>query len=324
MSTTYPSLRSKDAMVPSTGVAKFLDLIFHLSCARGACLRAYKIRPSAISRERACVYSPAALNVFLLPILCGKPNQKNVTSNVSTFDASRTAMASMPTLVLSKTEGSLFECDANLMPFHVSYSGPAPIKSYFMVKPASSSVGQGPADPVAEIAKSEVDSAVKNAVASSKDGESMELDRTPEVETPPTAGSSSTLLSASSSTTLVEGAGQERYTAAFRGRTVHGLKVALPAGYTGIILRTPDKGKASEEVASTTRGRGSRRNEDDNGEVDEETTLDQLHTRALTATHTFPSFTLWHPDIPVDEGKDEYWRSLKEWAALGCEIHRAD
>jgi len=34
----------------------------------------------------------------------------------------------------------------------------------------------------------------------------------------------------------------------------------------------------------------------------------------------FQRFTLWHPDIPVDEARDEYVRSLKEWVALASEV----
>ena len=32
--------------------------------------------------------------------------------------------------------------------------------------------------------------------------------------------------------------------------------------------------------------------------------------RVLKPTARFDSFVLWHQDIPVDEGKDEYLRSL--------------
>lgn len=44
--------------------------------------------------------------------------------------------------------------------------------------------------------------------------------------------------------------------------------------------------------------------------------------KVLVPTGRFDSFMLWNPDIPVDEGKDEYLRSLTEWIALAAEIHR--
>ncbi|KAH9971005.1 hypothetical protein BGW80DRAFT_1325058, partial [Lactifluus volemus] len=34
----------------------------------------------------------------------------------------------------------------------------------------------------------------------------------------------------------------------------------------------------------------------------------------------FDSFVLWHPDNPVDEGKDEYLRSLSEWVNIAAEV----
>ncbi|KZT20990.1 hypothetical protein NEOLEDRAFT_1074386 [Neolentinus lepideus HHB14362 ss-1] len=239
-------------------------------------------------------------------------------------------MSTLSNLVFGRTTPSLPQCDPHLMPFHISYSGPAPINSYFMVKPVLSSFGERPKDPAREIAKAEVDSAVQYETFASKDVGGLDVDRTSEVETLPTASSSSTLVSGSSSTTLVENTGQDRYVSAFRGRSVYGLKVALPEGYTGILLRTPDKSdkrKANGEVTSvsrsTRRGRDSPRSREDTDEVDEgemSPYLDELNNRALTATHTFPFFTLWHPDIPVDEGKDEFWRSLKEWTALSHEV----
>ena len=42
--------------------------------------------------------------------------------------------------------------------------------------------------------------------------------------------------------------------------------------------------------------------------------------RQLIPTPTFSSFTIWSPDIPVDEGKDEYIRCLVEWTKLAAEV----
>ena len=42
--------------------------------------------------------------------------------------------------------------------------------------------------------------------------------------------------------------------------------------------------------------------------------------RQLIPTPTSSSFTIWSPDIPVDEGKDEYVRCLVEWTKLAAEV----
>jgi ribonuclease H2 non-catalytic Ylr154p-like subunit len=34
----------------------------------------------------------------------------------------------------------------------------------------------------------------------------------------------------------------------------------------------------------------------------------------------FDSFVLWHRDIPVDEGRDVYLRSLSEWMNIASEV----
>jgi hypothetical protein len=49
---------------------------------------------------------------------------------------------------------------------------------------------------------------------------------------------------------------------------------------------------------------------------DEETPL----VRLLKPTARFDSFILWHPDNPVDEGQDEYPRSLSEWTKIASEV----
>ncbi|KIM21243.1 hypothetical protein M408DRAFT_333564 [Serendipita vermifera MAFF 305830] len=36
----------------------------------------------------------------------------------------------------------------------------------------------------------------------------------------------------------------------------------------------------------------------------------------------FQGFTLWHPDVAVDNARDEYIRSVNEWISLASEIHR--
>jgi hypothetical protein len=149
-----------------------------------------------------------------------------------------------------------------------------------------------------------------------------------------------------------------RLVSAFRGRTVHGLKVDLPEGYGGIILRTDGdgeedtpkvveglKGKRAEtsrkvkvDLKANRKGRSIRNSlrametkvdgsgddvttgidpEDAEGELNEE-----VVARTLQPSATFPSFVVWHPDIPVDETRDEYIRSLTEWTRLATHVRR--
>ncbi|EPQ56192.1 hypothetical protein GLOTRDRAFT_137996 [Gloeophyllum trabeum ATCC 11539] len=247
---------------------------------------------------------------------------------------------SVPALALAKPSESLPQCDPHLMPFRISYSGPAPIKSYFMIKPASSSVGQEPDDVAGKVAKAETQSAVEKDSFAHLGGECMDVDQmdlTGDIQEPSAPEPLSNAPSSSSSLTLCDKGEQKRSVAAFRGRTVHGLQVTLPDGYTGIVLRPPDaSGKAKERKGvapkatptsrTTRRGHSAAR---EHGHESEETDegasyFAQLNARTLTPTHVFPSFTLWHPDIPVDEARDEYWRSLQEWVTLSHEIHACD
>ena len=58
---------------------------------------------------------------------------------------------------------------------------------------------------------------------------------------------------------------------------------------------------------------------DADGQGEEE----EAPTRTLTLASTFSSFVVWNPDIPVDEGRDEYIRSLNEWIKLSAMVSHA-
>ena len=47
-----------------------------------------------------------------------------------------------------------------------------------------------------------------------------------------------------------------------------------------------------------------------------------LFSRTLHPQATFSSLTIWNPDGPLDEGKDEYCRALGEWMRLNDVLHR--
>jgi len=58
---------------------------------------------------------------------------------------------------------------------------------------------------------------------------------------------------------------------------------------------------------------------DDSGEgADAEE--EEAPTCTLALASTFSSFVVWNPDIPVDEGRDEYIRSLNEWIKLSAMV----
>jgi hypothetical protein len=156
-----------------------------------------------------------------------------------------------------------------------------------------------------------------------------------------------------------------RLTASFRGREMQGLRVTLPAGFVGAVLRPPlvaaasaptyqssappmkaDASRAKKDVAAAKARakRASRRAKHTGVEaepeeqavpVSEEAEPQYLAqedvlvpdeekdaSRVLRPTATFGVFTLWNPDIAVDEGKDEYLRSLTEWVDIAAEVRR--
>lgn len=181
-------------------------------------------------------------------------------------------------------------CSPHLMPFNIVYNGPAPIETYFRPKTA----------PKPTFGKTAQDTEEESDVQ-------MKVE-------------------------------PDRYVAAFRGRIVQGTTVELPTGYSGILLKAPEEGKADKKVAankpapmsksSRRATRNSRRTIDvDEDEIQEPDVGEEavpedeeLPTRTLTLSSKFSSFVLWNPDIPVDEGKDEYLRSLSEWTNLAAEV----
>lgn len=251
---------------------------------------------------------------------------------------------------ISKLE-DLPTCSPNLLPFSVNYTGPAPVSTYFRVERTSSQVAVPALDE--KIAPLESEKAVESVASSSKvvdegaptsDVGTETLDEVtgvsadiPDIRVDAALGEPTLpagLLESATDTPV-------RFVASFRGRIVQGMSVGLPEGYAGIVLKADgtgvavnEKGKGKEKA---TKGRVTRRSsarakatEDVEMEVDEGDTMhgDQGHeqesdsrmTRILQPVSTFSSFVLLHPDIPVDEGKDEYLRSLSEWTRLSAEV----
>ncbi|KAJ7065234.1 ribonuclease H2, subunit C [Mycena amicta] len=185
---------------------------------------------------------------------------------------------------------SLADATPSLMPFHIQHDGLAPISTYFLVEAAPENVAKPPS-PTQE------DEMQVDSVEEEDKGQSL-----PRRVTDATT----------------------RFVATFRGRTMHGLKMALPSGYSGVVMtggsqktKATTKKNKPKSKSRTTRRAAMR--------IDEEEDVDgEGAVRTLMPTARFSSFVLWHPDIPVDPGRDEYARSLTEWIQLANEIHRVD
>lgn len=240
------------------------------------------------------------------------------------------------------------------MPFHIEYSGPAPISRYFRPEPvpatnetrrlttalSSASVVTLTGEPTASTSESKSsvtsDCSVATSVTAVEAVDMLEPKETISADTQP----SSELDSGS----------ERKLMAAFRGRRVVGQDVKLPDGYGGLVLQAPSLrsvagnrsgtsgfckplSAANSKPASTRRttrksARGRKLDEDvameeaaDSAEEDYQHGLPPEAVRQLVPVSTFSSFTIWSPDIPVDEGKDEYVRTLIEWTKLATEIH---
>ncbi|KAG2137555.1 ribonuclease H2, subunit C [Suillus bovinus] len=247
------------------------------------------------------------------------------------------------------------ECLPNLMPFHISHSGPAPISTYFRVKPSLSSPHLSLTQNTSNDTHLSTDDSQNTLVAeesqcslatiAESQSASLEEDSqgcTARVGAMVVDADSGTQASSSSEVARapppVEGSLSNSFIAAFRGRQVHGRTVDLPQGYGGIVLSAPSgdaksQGDETGTVKTMAQTKGKRRTTrtcSRQMETDEDDAVDANHDgsrveiRRLTPVSRFSSFTVWSPDIPVDEGKDEYLRSLTEWTKLAAEIHAYD
>ena len=209
------------------------------------------------------------------------------------------------------------------MPFNIAHSGPAPVSTYFRVKPTTVSLPLPPSIP----------SAQSNPHDENKttDPDSMELDTTPLNQAHELPDDGQPIPSPSQPAAKL-------FTSAFRGRAMQGLAVDLPQGYTGLVLRgdsskfgTTQRTKTKEKRNGKGRTSGKQKTakvaqeevddaEELHGEAEGMVEGDEDAIRVLRPTAKFDSFVLWYPDIPVDEGKDEYLRSLNEWIGLAAEV----
>jgi Ribonuclease H2 non-catalytic subunit (Ylr154p-like) len=225
----------------------------------------------------------------------------------------------------------------HLMPFHIQHTGPAPVSTYFRIQPQ---VAPDPC-PASGESQTELNTAIANAgvvLSEEKENPSMATDSDLVMADPAIATAAEVevvVANVKAPASPVPRSGPirrlsesaKRFVSSFRGRTVHGVEVTLPKGYVGIVLRGDANGHTHPHP-STARNTKRRPPRHSRGKPTEEEELDEISpedederpVRVLKPTAKFDSFVLWHPDIPVDEGKDEYLRSLAEWTNIASEV----
>ncbi|KAK1217203.1 hypothetical protein PQX77_020156 [Marasmius sp. AFHP31] len=253
----------------------------------------------------------------------------------------------MSQIALGPASASIPGSKPNLMPFHIEYSGKAPISTFLHVQDAKKVVGAPEPEPSAATISSNSDEDSQKTQVQSQD--TLEL-----------SASSSTLVptnSTDSQPPTIENDLPDRFISTFRGRAMHGLSVDVPEGFTGVVLRSEGvtaeqkqklaamkekerlkaaatkrkeklRGKAGEVVDTPSRAtRSSLRktnvedvmdvdeDEDEDETVEDEEAEDSTQLNLVPASQ-FSSFVLWHPDIPVDTGKDEYYGTISEWMKI--------
>ena len=177
-----------------------------------------------------------------------------------------------------------------LMPFHISHTGPAPISTFFRVREQEEPSFAGPVDGVS--------------------GSGIH-------ETAPKPSL------------------RKRFVSAFRGRQVIGTDIPLPAGYAGVIFRFEMQSRPAPKPKSSAKARnvrGSRLSKaiaaeeepeedmDVDGDLLKSGEDDERETKLLQPVQTFDAIRVWNADLPVDEGRDEYIRSLREWTTLAASV----
>lgn len=217
--------------------------------------------------------------------------------------------------------GTIPPCTPHLMPFHIAYTGPAPVSTYFRVTHPKSGIPIAPPVLVEDNNKRSVeqsDSQTTLVAAESQQTLANDVDMLTLSE----STSSTTNNSNSNLNSLAPQGDEKHLTAAFRGRTVRGLAVDLPEGYTGLVLSSPSSSTASSTSTSASKARATRNSKyfHEDSQEGEEDREEERPTKKLEPTGRFSSFTLWNADIPVDEGRDEYLRSLTEWTRLAAVV----
>ena len=213
-------------------------------------------------------------------------------------------------IIPCRTTKQLPTCNPNLMPFHIKYTGPAAMSMFFHVEKMK--VEEEIDEEGKEVKKEQND---KKEVVEEEEEEKEEEKNPVQDQKPPPK---STLLVSSETSNLKDT--DKRFISSFRGRTIHGLNVDVPTGYTGLLLHADsDNDPQSTTVSHVDRRRvlNTPYDDDNDFDMDQETPL-----RKLIPQSTFSSITLWHSDRAVDETRDDYYRTLTEWMTLSHEVSK--
>ncbi|KAL1694125.1 ribonuclease H2, subunit C [Schizophyllum commune] len=230
--------------------------------------------------------------------------------------------------------------DPNLLPFHIAHTGPAPVSTYFLTQPAKEEVGapEGSkttvkdASPAADTTAEADSTAEAHAPATTDEADApatTDEAKASATSDAPTADLSTAASSGSTTHPAMSSQPSKRLVSSFRGRTVHGLRVDVPPGYLGVVLRADGQPATSRLRDTRPQKRGRRgvaaaEEGADNAMLEDEVIEDTRPSRILNPASQFSSFMVWGADIPVDEGRDDYIRALTEWTTLAGEIHRMD
>ncbi|KAF8815427.1 hypothetical protein BYT27DRAFT_7079971 [Phlegmacium glaucopus] len=240
-------------------------------------------------------------------------------------------------IIITQTKQSpLPTCNPNLMPFHIGHTGPAAPPNRVVQHTQPADVEMGTVLPTLTSSPSSIPSAsspnktlsgsIQTSASTSTLVSSESIDSL--IPTTSAASSSSNLFPEISSSSVLKDI-DKRLISSFRGRTIHGLTVDLPTGYTGLLLQG-DQPTATDHPNPCTEpatAEGSSKDleiindDDDTNSPDYDLEVDEgIPLRKLIPQSTFSSITLWHADRAVDETRDEYYRTLTEWMALSHEV----
>ncbi|KAG8908591.1 hypothetical protein FRB99_004879 [Tulasnella sp. 403] len=237
------------------------------------------------------------------------------------------------------SEAGVKDVSLHLMPFHIAYDGPAPLSTMWLVREDASVDDR---DDVKAEEQTQTDAIMADDDPSKELSESQKVDAMPLEDTPTQRSTTSPSAFLKNKVAKL----RQRFVSAFRGRRMHGTEVVLPEGYSGVVFSVPDvkvgskRGRESDVDAgrpekkikastrSTRRGRTGEV-EIDGQDVEVEDGLEgscqeeygDTEVRRLVPTSTFSSFVIWNSDRRVDEGRDEYLRSLDEWVRMSALVH---
>ncbi|KAF9485558.1 hypothetical protein BDN70DRAFT_871226 [Pholiota conissans] len=186
-------------------------------------------------------------------------------------------------LLISLPEKALPQCNPNLMPFHIHYTGPALVSSFLRVKKFEATEvekdGQEVTEDVVgktletktvdkdsskdvEMASESQEDAKNPSPSTDSANATPSLSRTDsqstiavsESKTPSLLSSASTSSATLASTTPAPGPPpledtDKRFVSAFRGRTIHGLTIDLPTGFGGLVMQTENPNQAKAGLA---------------------------------------------------------------------------